>query len=97
MNYYGQTLYTVTEINKNKIYISNEGHQLKNFYKPYELTKLTDDVGVYDNPETEQEVIHTTLKKEKKINKELKLVGIEQKNDLGDSKRIKKKSYKLLD
>ena len=86
----------MTEIIKNKIFISNEGHQLKNFYKPYELTKLTDDVGVYDEPETEQEVIHTTLKKEKKINKDLKQVGIDQKNDLGDSKRIKKKSYKLL-
>ena len=57
-------IYTVTEVNKNKIFISNNGHQLKNFYKPYELTKLTDVVGVYDEPETEQEVIHTTLKKE---------------------------------
>ena len=90
-------IYTVTEINKNKIYISNEGHQLKNFYKVYELMKITDDVGVYDQPEIEHEIIHTTLKKDKKINKELKSVGIEQKNDLGDSKRIKKKSYKLLD
>ena len=90
-------IYTVSEINKNKIYISNDNHQLKNFYKPYELMMITGAVGEYDHPETEQEVIHTTLKKEKKINKELKLVGIEQKNDLGDSKRIKKKSYKLLD
>jgi hypothetical protein len=89
-------IYTVTEINKNKIYISNNNHQLKNFYKPYELMKLTDDVGVYDNPETDQEVVHVVLKKEKKINKLLKQAGIEQVNDLADSKRIKKPSYKMM-
>ena len=91
------TVYTVSEINKNKIYISNDNNQLNRYFKTYELHKITDDVGVFDQPETEHEAIHVVLKKEKKINKDLKQVGIEQKNDLGDSKRIKKKSYKLLD
>ena len=66
------------------------------FFKPYELMKITGDVGAFDNPELEHEEIHTELKKTKKINKELKQVSIDQKNDLGDSKRIKKPSYKLL-
>ena len=85
-----------SEINKNKIYISNDNHQLKNFYKPYELMKLTDVVGEYDQPETEHEAVHVELKKEKKINKVLKQVGIDQANDLGDSLRIKNPSYKVL-
>ena len=59
--------------------------------------KITGDVGAFDNPESGHEEIHVALKKEKKINKELKQVGIDQKNDLGESKRIKKPSYKLRD
>ena len=59
--------------------------------------KITGDAGSYDHhPEFEHEEIHTVLKNTKKINKELKQVGIDQKYDLGDSKRIKKPSYKLL-
>ena len=91
------TIYTVTEIIKNKIYISNHEQQLNRFFKPYELSKIVDVVGEYDNPETTHEIEHTILKKSKKIDKDLKLVGIDKNNDLGDSKRIKKKSYKLLD
>ena len=97
MNYFGVIfIYTVTEINKNKIYISNDSHQLKNYYKPYELMKITEVVGEYDKPETTHEIEHTILKKSKKIDKDLKLVGIEKKNDLGDSKRIKKPRYKMM-
>ena len=60
------------------------------------LTKITGDAGAYDNQELEHEAIHTVLKKTKKINKELKQVGIDQNYDLGDSKRIKKPSSKLF-
>ena len=89
-------IYTVTEINKNKIYISNDSHQLKNYYKPSELIMITGVVGEQDQPETDHEVVHVVLKKEKKINKLLKQVGIDQANDLGDSLRIKKPSYKMM-
>ena len=58
--------------------------------------KIVDEVGVYDNIETAHEKEHIILKKKKKIDKELKEVGIEQKNDLGESKRIKKPSYKVI-
>ena len=58
--------------------------------------KLSEVVGVYDEPEKEHEIEHTILKKSKKIEKDLKLVGIEKKNDLGDSKRIKKPTYKMM-
>ena len=84
------TIYTITEIDKNKIYISNDEHQLKKYYKPYELMLIDDDkVGVYDKPEKEHKIIHKAIKTEKKINKVLKLDGIEQKNDLGDVKRVR--------
>ena len=89
------TIYTVTEINKNKIYISNDEKQLLKYYKAYELMLINDDVGVYDKPITEHKIIHKALKKEKKINKVLKLDGIEKKNDLGDVKRIRKQTQIL--
>ena len=82
----------MTEIDGNKIYITD--HDV--YFKPYELMKITGDIGSFDNPELEHETIHVALKKTKKIDKELKQVGIDQKYDLGDSKRIKKPSYKLL-
>ena len=89
------TIYTVTEINKNKIYISNDEKQLLKYYKAYELMLITDDVGVYDKPITEHKIIHKALKTEKKINKVLKLDGIEKRNDLGDVKRIRKQTQIL--
>ena len=82
----------MTGVDNNKIYISDH----ENYFKPYELMKINGDVGAFDNAETEHKEIHVALKKTKKIDKELKQVGIDQKNDLGDSKRIKKPSYKLL-
>ena len=85
-------VYTIQKIDKNKIYVED----IDRFYKPYELMKITDDVGVFDKVEKEHEKVHVAVKKAKKINKELKELGIEQKNDLGDSKRIKKPSYKML-
>ena len=90
--YWSAEIYTVTEINGNKIYITD--HDV--YFKPYELMKITGDVGAFHNPELEHDTIHVALKKTKKIDKELKQVGIDQKYDLGDSKRIKKPSYKLL-
>ena len=90
------TIYTITEIDKNKIYISNDEHQLKKYYKPYELMLIDDDkVGVYDKPEKEHKIIHKAIKTEKKINKVLKLDGIEQKNDLGDVKRVRKQTQRM--
>ena len=91
---WSHTIYTVTQIDKNKIYISNDDHQLKRFYKPYELMLIEGTVGIYDKPETEHRVIHKTLKKEKKVNKILKLDGIDQLNNLGDSRRVRKKVIK---
>ena len=89
------TIYKVTEINKNKIYISNDETQLKKFYRPYQLLLITDDVGVFDKPiEKEHKVIHKALKKEKKVNKILKQDGIEQMNNLGDVKRVRKQVVK---
>ena len=90
--YWNEEIYSVTAIDGNKIYISD--HDI--YFKPYELMKITDAVGAFENAETEHKEIHVELKKTKKIDKELKQVGIDQKNDLGDSKRIKKPSYKLL-
>ena len=90
------TIYTVTDIIKNKLYISNHEQQLNRYFKPYELSKITDVVGEYDKPEITHEIIHTALKKSKKIDKDLKLVGIDKNNDLGDSKRIKKPTYKMM-
>ena len=90
--YWSDEIFTVTEINGNKIYITD--HDV--YFKPYELMKINGNVGAFDSPELEHETIHVALKKTKKIDKELKQVGIDQKYDLGDSKRIKKPSYKLL-
>ena len=59
--------------------------------------KIVDEVGIYDNIETTHEKVHVLLKKKKKIDKELKEVGIDQKNDLGESKRIEKKTYKVIE
>ena len=88
------TIYRVTEIDKNKIFISNDETQLKKFYKPYQLLLITDDVGVLEKPETKHKVIHKALKKEKKVNKILKLDGIDQLNNLGDSRRVRKQVVK---
>jgi len=72
-NYY-EEIYTVTAVDGNKIYISD--HDI--YFKPYELMKITGDVGAFDNAETEHKEIHVALKKTKKIDKELKQVGIDQ-------------------
>ena len=56
---------------------------------------LITDVDVYDKPITEHKIIHKALKTEKKINKVLKLDGIEKRNDLGDVKRIRKQTQIL--
>ena len=90
--YWSDEIYDVTGIDGNKVYITD--HDV--YFKPYELMKINGDVGAFDNQELEHETIHVALKKTKKIDKELKQVGIDQKYDLGDSKRIKKPSYKLL-
>ena len=74
----------MNEIIKNYYYDVNTGYVSAN--KLYQKMKA----------ETTHETIHVALKKTKKIDKELKQVGIDQKYDLGDSKRIKKPSYKLL-
>ena len=84
--HWSDEIYTVKDVVKNKIYLND--HDI--YFKPYELMKIIDDVGMFDSPETTHETIHVVLKKKKKIDKELKQDGIDQKNDLGDSKRIKK-------
>ena len=56
---------------------------------------ITDDVDTYDKPITEHKIIHKTLKSEKKINKVLKLDGIEKQNNLGDVKRTRKQTQIL--
>ena len=56
---------------------------------------ITDDVGVYDKPIIEDRMIHTALQTEKKVNKVLKLDGIEKKKDLGNVKRIRKQTQIL--
>ena len=56
---------------------------------------ITDDVGVYDKAIIDHKIIHKALKTEKKINKVLKLDGIEKRNDLGDVKRIRKQTQIL--
>ena len=90
--HWSHEIYTVIDVVKNKIYITDHDR----YFKPYELMKIVDEVGVYDNIETTHEKEHIILKKKKKIDKELKEVGIDQKNDLGESKRIKKPSYKVI-
>ena len=40
--------------------------------------KINGNVGAFSNPELEHETIHVALKKTKKIDKELKQVGIGQ-------------------
>ena len=52
--YWSEEIYTVTAIDGNKIYISD--HDI--YFKPYELMKITDDVGAFDNAETEHKEIH---------------------------------------
>ena len=90
--HWSHEIYTVIDVVKNKIYITDHDR----YFKPYELMKIVDEVGVHDQPETTHEKEHIILKKKKKIDKELKEVGIDQKNDLGESKRIKKPSYKVI-
>ena len=86
-----EIIYTVTEINKNKIYITNNGHQLKKYFKPYELMIINNDVGKFEKPETEHKVIHDTLKKEKKISKEIKKEGLDRADILDDSVKRNRK------
>ena len=71
--YWSDVIYTVTEIDGNKIYITD--HDV--YFKPYELMKINGDVGAFDNAETTHETIHVALKKTKKTDKELnKLASI---------------------
>ena len=92
VKHWSHEIYSVIDVVKNKIYITDHDR----YFKPCELMKIVDEVGVYDNLETTHEKVHVMLKKKKKIDKELKEVGIDQKNDLGESKRIKKPSYKVI-
>ena len=92
--YWSDEIYTVTDTDGNKLYIT--GHDI--YFKPYELMKITGDAGAFDNPELEHEEIHTVLKKTKKINKELKQVGIVKRSENQETLRqvIKSINYKVL-
>ena len=102
---YSKKIYTITNFkDKNKMYISVGGVELKNYFKPYELIKV-DKVEDYVKPvetkhevEENQEAIHKEIQKEKKHDKILKQVGMNKESIIADKvPRIKKISNKYKD
>jgi hypothetical protein len=103
---YSKKIYTITNFkDKNKMFISVNGVELKNYFKPYEMIKI-DKAEDYVKPKEiehdevveNQKLIHKEIQKEKKHNKILKQVGIKKENIIADKvPRIKKISSKYKD
>ena len=101
---YSNTIYTVSNIEGNKLYITNPaGVQLQKFYKTYELLKVDDVEDMSsddedDNNKINQMEIHKETQKTKKIDKALNKAGVEEKNVIAEKvPRIKKISSKYKD
>jgi hypothetical protein len=92
-NTFSKSIYTISKIEGNKIFITNDdGTELKRTFKDYELQKI-DKVSKIQIDDS-QENKHVNIQKERKHNKILKQVGIDQ-NNVVQTKRIKKSIIKL--
>jgi hypothetical protein len=95
---YSKDIYTVVEQVRNKFKVKNKnGQELKTLYKDYELKKV-DEVQTYeedddeeDDDEDDEEKKYDNAKEEKRINRRLKQVGIDQNNLVQSKRRIKPK------
>lgn len=84
-----KTIYTINNIDGQKIYVKNDdGELLNNFYKPYQLLKVNE-VEKYEKQNEEHEKEHKEIQKNKKQDKILKSVGIDKTN-IVENKRIRK-------
>jgi IS30 family transposase len=86
---HSKQIYKVMKKNKNNITLDN-GYS----YKPYELIKANDIIYLDNNDDKKEELENQIFQKEQKIKRELKKVGVEEKNII-DVKRERKAINRL--
>ena len=72
---HSKEIYKVMKVNKNNITLDN-GYN----YKPYELIKANDIIYLDNNDDKKEELENQIFQKEQKIKRELKKVGVDEKN-----------------
>jgi len=72
---HSKDVYKVMKVNKNNITLDN-GYS----YKPYELIKANDIIYLENNDDKKEELENQIFQKEQKIKRELKKVGVDEKN-----------------
>ena len=86
---FNKTIYTVESIDGQKIYVKNEeGTVLGKFFKPYQLVNV-DSVEKHEKPNESHEDEHNDIQRERKHQRVLKAVGINQGN-IVEGKRERK-------
>ena len=86
---HSKDIYKVMKVNKNNITLDN-GYS----YKPYELIKANDIIYLDNNDDKKEELENQIFQKEQKIKRELKKVGVDEKNII-DFKRDRKTINRL--
>jgi len=86
---HSKDVYKVMKVNKNNITLDN-GYS----YKPYELIKANDIIYLDNNDDKKEELENQIFQKEQKIKRELKKVGVDEKNII-DVKRERKAINRL--
>jgi hypothetical protein len=69
---YSKNIYTVTKVNGIKVYLDNYADWLK----PYQIQKVTGPVGEYEHPESEHEVEHNKVQRQRKLKRDLNKEGL---------------------
>lgn len=83
---YSEQVYEVTNIDEHRIFLNNDNSI---YYKPYQLLKVN---KVETNEKNKEEKkIHNEIKINKKINKDLKKIGLSNENIINTKRTIKKK------
>jgi len=72
---HSKDVYKIMKVNKNNITLDN-GYS----YKPYELIKANDIIYLDNNDDKKEELENQIFQKEQKIKRELKKVGVDEKN-----------------
>lgn len=93
---FNKTIYTIDNIDGQKIYLANEeGILLSKFFKPYQLVKVVS-VEKYEKPNESHEEEHKIIQKQRKRDKSRKADGLNKFNILeGKRERRNKEIFKL--
>ena len=81
---HSKEVYKVMKVNKNKIFLDNGIA-----YKPYEIIKVNDIIYLDNDGNKDEEIANQIFQKEKKIKKELKNVGMDEKNIINTTRERK--------